>query len=183
MSSPIVLSAAAVVLLALPSQPVLAQAARSTTPLPARAAGAPQSILSDQAHVIADSMATRIQSALRRIATTTGGEVMVVTLPDLGGQTVDDVAMRIVSGGKDAAGGATIFGGTLVLVIPKQTSKDGQGHCQVGVGIAARKVVDNDAARSLCAVAIPSFRTSDYGGGIANLVDELARIYQAKREL
>src|SRR5213596_2153675 len=92
---------------------------------------APRGFVNDFADVLSPETESRIQAIVDEVRAKSGGEIVVVTLPDLGGRPLDDVALRIGRewkvGAKGEAGDPNRNNGTVVLVVPKETSKDGRG--------------------------------------------------------
>ena len=56
--------------------------------------------------------------------------------------------------------------GVIVLVVPKETSPDGQGHVFIETGLGAEGFITDATAGAMRDEAIPLFRQRDYGGGI-----------------
>jgi len=99
----------------------------------------------------------------------TEGEIAIVTLPDLKGHTVEELARRIGNTwGVGAARGPARQAGAVVLVIPKETSSDGRGYCRI------------ELATSICVAATPSFRARAYGHALTIILDDLAHRYHEK---
>src|SRR5688572_1308906 len=93
----------------------------------------PTGLVNDFANVLnAESvdLMTRIAEAVR---TKSRGEITIVTLADLDGRDPADVAREIGRqwkvGKTGDAGDATRNAGAVILLVPKETSSDGRGHC------------------------------------------------------
>jgi len=100
----------------------------------------PTGYVNDFAHVIDAGTAQRITAIIADVKAKSGGEIVVVTLPDLKGRDVTDVARTI---GRDWKVGATgqvgdraKNAGIVILVVPKGTSSDGHAHSSIQIGRA-----------------------------------------------
>ena len=56
---------------------------------------APQGYVNDFAHIIPAQTASTIERIIADVRAKSGGEIVVVTLPDLGGRPIEEVALRI----------------------------------------------------------------------------------------
>lgn len=137
--------------------------------------------MNDFAQVVPDSTRRFIDSTLQRIRTTTEGEVVVVTLRNLGTNTVESIARRIgIEWGVGAQQGPARHAGTVVLIIPKETSDDGRGHCRIELGVGANQFIADSMATSICQAATPAFRAQNYGEGLRSIVLDLERRYRQR---
>jgi uncharacterized membrane protein YgcG len=141
---------------------------------------APVGHVNDHAGVLPDSTKRSLEEKLRRIRASTDGEIVLVTFADLGTFAVEDIARRLGNEwGVGASSGRARGTGTVVLVVPKETSGDRRGHCRIELADGASSFITDSAAAGMCAAAIPSFRKLDYGSGLRVIVDELERRYDA----
>ena len=53
--------------------------------------------------------------------------------------------------------------GAVILLVPKETSSDGRGHCFVTTGNATEGFITDADAGDMCRAAIPYFRKQNYG--------------------
>ena len=94
---------------------------------------APQGYVNDFAHVISPANAATMQRIIDDVRAKSGGEIVVVTLPDLGGRPIEEVGLRIGRewkvGQNSKPGDAARNTGVIILVVPKETSADGAGTC------------------------------------------------------
>src|SRR5262245_52734396 len=136
-------------------------------PLGAQEIPPPRGYVNDFADVLAPETETRIQAIADEVRAKSGGEIVVVTLPDLGGRSVDDVALRIGRewkvGAAGAAGDPNRNTGTVVLVVPKETARDGRGQLKIELGTGTNRFITaSEAGRIRDNVMIPAFRQRDY---------------------
>src|SRR3990170_531980 len=80
----------------------------------------------------------RQEAPLTRAVLLAVGVLAVVTLPDLAGRDVAEVALRIGREWKVGAnapiGAEARNTGIVILVVPKETSRDGRGYVRIEVG-------------------------------------------------
>lgn len=152
------------------SPTVPTQSAVFTLPSPA--------LVTDLAGVVPDSAKRAIEDTLRMVRRVTEGEIVVVTMSTLPGVTPQQMAQRIGNEwGIGARAGRARQAGSVVLVIPKESSADGRGHCRIELGNGATAFIADSVAAAMCEAAVPFFRLRDYPKGLEVIVDELARRY------
>ena len=98
------------------------------------------------------------------------GEMAIVTLPDLEGRDVSDVALRIGREWKvgkiGAPGDPTRNAGAVILLVPKETNSDNRGRCWVATGQGAEGFITDATSGEICREATPNFIERDYAGGL-----------------
>ncbi len=131
---------------------------------------APVGLVNDFAHVIPAPNAAHIEQIATEVRTKSRGEMAVVTLPDIGDRASADVALEIGRQWKvgkiGAPGDPTRNAGAVILVVPKETSSDGRGHCFIATGRGTEGFITDGDAGDICREATPYFRSRDYGTGI-----------------
>lgn len=141
---------------------------------------APVGYVNDFAQVIPADRAATISRIIDDVRAKSGGEIVVVTLPDLGGRPIEEVSLNIGRqwkvGGNGKPGDPARNTGVIILVVPKETSKDGQGHLRIETGNGAEGFITDATAGQIREEMIPFFRRGDYGGGI-----EVATLRVAQR--
>lgn len=154
---------------------VVAQGAASTQ-LPS-----PVGYVNDFAGVLSSDAAQRLERLAAQVRSATGGDLVFVTLLDLGGRPVEEVSLRLGRewkvGADSPIGEAQRNAGVVVLVVPKETAQDGQGRCRIEVGQGAEGFITDATAGSLCRAAIPQFQARDYSGAMEFLGTSLAQRY------
>jgi uncharacterized protein len=142
---------------------------------------APQGYVNDFAHIIPADNASTMTRIIDDVRTKSGGEIVVVTLPDLGGRPIEDVSLRIGRewkvGSSAKPGDAARNTGVIILVVPKETSSDGQGHIRIETGNGAEGFITDATAGQLTREAVAYFRQGDYGGGIQLITLRVAQRY------
>jgi uncharacterized protein len=169
------LSAFVAVLLGLAAvgvQPALLRAQGPTIP-------APRGMLNDFANLIPADQAARIEALATDVRAKSGGEIAIVTLPDLGGRDVAEIALRIGRewkvGAKASIGDAKRNAGVVILVVPKETSKDGQGHVRIESGQGSEGFLTDGEEGDIIREAIPIMQRRDYGDAIELMTQRVAQ--------
>lgn len=123
----------------------------------------------------------RINRIAFEVKARTGGEMAIVTMPDLGGRDVAEVALRIGRewgvGASAGVGDRTRNAGVVVLLVPRETSSDGRGHIRIETGRGVEGFVTDAIAGDIQRSAIPFFQRQDYGGGLLQITSMLAERY------
>jgi uncharacterized protein len=136
--------------------------------------------VNDFAHVISPDAAQRMERIAEDVRTKSRGEIAVVTLPDIGTLDVQVAALQIGREWKVGKignpGDPTRNAGAVILLVPKETSKDGQGRCFVLTGRGTEGFITDADAGDICREATPAFRQKDYSTGL-----ELVTLRTAER--
>ncbi|QJR38289.1 DUF4440 domain-containing protein [Gemmatimonas groenlandica] len=137
--------------------------------------------VNDYANVIPDSTRRSLSDSLLQLKNRTEGEVVVVTRATLEGLDASDMARRIgTTWGVGAKSGRAKNAGTIVLLIPKETSTDGRGYCRIELGDGANVFIPDSVAMSICVAATPAFRARKYGEALQGIVLALSKRYDAQ---
>jgi uncharacterized protein len=146
------------------------------TPLPQ-----PVGYVNDFANVLPEQSRARIDALARRVNELTRGDMVVVTLPDLGGRPVEEVSLRLGRewkvGADAAVGDQARNAGIIILLVPKESSTDGRGHCRIETGQGAEGFITDATAGALCRAQTPLFQARDYAGALEQLSLEVADRY------
>lgn len=141
----------------------------------------PRGLVNDFASVLPATSAARIEQIAQDVRDKSGGEIAVVTLSDLAGRAPSDVALRIARewkvGAAAAIGQRTRNAGVVILLVPKETSTDGQGHCRVEVGQGSEGFITDATSGEICREATPAFRERAYGTGLELVTLRVAQRY------
>ena len=144
---------------------------------------APTGMLNDFAGVIPAAQAQRIERLLLEVQRKSGGDIAVVTLRDLNGRDVADVALQIGRtwklGSNAAIGDATRNAGVVVLIVPKETSADGRGHISIQTGQGAEGFITDGTAGDIRREAVPYLQARDYGAAAELLGQRVAERFAA----
>ena len=142
---------------------------------------APRGLVNDFANVIPATRAARIEALAQAVRDRSGGEIAVVTLPDIGDRDVGDVALEIGRQwkvGKAAQiGDRTRNAGVVILVVPRQTSSTGHGHVSIETGQGTEGFLTDAEAGDIRREATPLLAQGDYAGGIELMTQRVAEHY------
>lgn len=152
----------------------VALAATLVLPLPAAAQEpvipSPTGLVNDFAHVLDSGAIERMTRIAEDVRAKSRGEIAIVTLPDLGGRDVADVALRIGRewkvGKVGTPGDPTRNAGAVILLVPKETSSDNRGRCFVLTGQGTEGFITDATAGDICRTATPDFINRDYSSGL-----------------
>jgi uncharacterized protein len=135
-------------------------------------------IVVDSAGVLPAGSVDRIDRIAFDVHSKSGGEMAVVTLPDIGLRAPVDVALAIGRawgvGANAAIGQRTRNAGVVILIVPKETSSTGSGACFITTGQGTEGFITDAEAASFCREAVPYFRQRDYGAGVELLATRVA---------
>ena len=131
---------------------------------------APIGLVNDFAHVLTPDAIAHIERIAQDVRTKSGGEIAVVTLSDIGTRDVQDISLLIGRQWKVGKignpGDPTRNAGAVILLVPKETSKDGRGHCFISTGTGTEGFITDADAGDICREATPMFRERDYSAGL-----------------
>jgi uncharacterized protein len=145
---------------------------------------APTGYVSDFADVIAPDQEARITSLIERVQAASRGEIAVVTLSDIEGRDVGDVALQIGRewgvGAKAPVGDRARNAGVVVLLVPRETSGDGRGYISIQVGQGAEGFITDGMAGDMRREATPLLQAGAYGPALALITARLSERYAAE---
>jgi uncharacterized protein len=162
---------------------VMALQAIQVPPAPRGFSPTAAEVVVDAANVLSADAEERINRIAFGVKQRTGGELALVTLPDIGQRDAADIAREIGRqwgvGAQAAPGDRVRNAGIVILIVPKETSSDGRGRCRIEVGRGAEGFITDGDAGELCRAAIPGFQRQDYSGAAvfltAGVAGEFAR--------
>jgi uncharacterized protein len=141
----------------------------------------PVGYVNDFAGVLSPEASARVGALAEQVHTATRGDMVVVTLPDLGGRPVEEVALRLGRDWKVGAdakiGDQARNAGVIILLVPKETSTDGRGHCRIEVGQGAEGFITDATSGSICRAATPLFQARQYSAALVQISEEVAARY------
>src|SRR6476660_1149152 len=140
----------------------------------------PTGLVNDFAHVLQPDAVQRMERIAEDVRTKSRGEMAIVTLSDIGTRDVQEVSLQIGREWKVGKignpGDPTRNAGAVILLVPKETSKDGRGHCFIATGRCAEGFITDADAGDICREATPAFMARDYSRGL-----ELVTLRTAQR--
>ena len=131
---------------------------------------APTGLVNDFAHVLQPDAIQHMEKIAEDVRTKSRGEIAIVTLPDIGTRDVQEVSLLIGRqwkvGKLGDPGDPTRNAGAVILLVPKETSKDGRGHCFISTGRGTEGFITDADAGDICREATPMFAAKDYSTGL-----------------
>ena len=141
---------------------------------------APTGLVNDFARVLDAGSSARMERIAEDVRAKSRGEIAIVTLPDLEGRDVAEVALRIGRewkvGKLGDPGDPTRNAGAVILLVPKETALDGRGRCYIATGQGTEGFITDATAGTICREATPAFMAQDYSTGL-----ELVTLRTAER--
>lgn len=141
----------------------------------------PRGFVNDFASVLDSTAIQHMSAVIMELREKTGGEIAVVTLPDLGGRPASDVAVQIGRqwgvGAKGAAGDPRKNLGVVVLLVPRKNHQPGTGDVFIATGRGAEGFLTDARTGRIRDAMLPALAAQDYGGGLALGVDLIAQAF------
>lgn len=138
----------------------------------------------DAANVLSPQTVERINRIIFDVKARSGGEIAVVTLPDIAGRDVGDVALRIGRewklGAGTAIGDRSRNAGVVILVVPKESSADGRGYISIQTGQGAEGFITDAMAGDIRREAIPYLQRADYSSALELMTLRVAQRYEGE---
>lgn len=129
----------------------------------------------DAANIIPDGEERELEAKLQALEQQTSRQLVIATVPDLGGQEIEDYGYRL--GRAWRIGQAESDNGAILLVAPNQR------RVRVEVGLGLEPILtDAFSNRVVEETIIPRFRQGDFPGGISAGTDALIAQLQAPPE-
>ena len=150
-------------------------------PLQTSALGIPklQGYVNDYANMISVSSRAKLEEELRSFEQSDSTQLIILTIPSLEGETVEDYSIKVVEAWK--LGQARKDNGILFLV----SKEDRQIRIEVGRGLEGR-LTDLMAGRIIDLVVKPRFKRGDFDGGVtagvASLIDATRGEFKSEGE-
>jgi uncharacterized protein len=139
----------------------------------------PRGLVNDFASVLPASSAARIERIAQDVRDKSGGEIAVVTLPDIAGRDVGDEALRVGRewkvGQNAKIGDRQRNAGVVILLVPKETSSDGQGHISIQTGQGTEGFITDAQAGDIRREATPYLQQREYGQALELITQRVAQ--------
>jgi uncharacterized protein len=128
----------------------------------------------DQAGILSKHARERLAVMLQAHERATGNQIVVLTAPTLGGESVEDYSVRVFEEWK--LGSRDKDNGVLILVVPQ----DRRIRIEVGYGLEGT-LTDATASRIIRDLMTPRFREGNYDVGIEAGVTAVIQILEGRR--
>lgn len=144
----------------------------------------PTGFVSDFAEVISAEDEARMTRLIETVRAGSQGEIAVVTLRELGGRDVADVALAIGRewgvGSSAGIGDRARNAGVVVLLVPRETSGDGRGYISIQVGQGAEGFITDGTSGDIRREATPLLQQGSYGPALTLITARLSQRYAAE---
>ncbi|GBD32307.1 hypothetical protein HRbin33_01271 [bacterium HR33] len=142
----------------------------------------PVGFVNDFANVIDPASERAMLALIEEVRSKSGGQIVVVTLPDLGGRPSIEVARDIGRqwgvGARGGPGDRARNAGVVLLLKPGRRPGDGQAELAIATGTGAEGfITDARAGRIRDAIGEAAVRTGSYAAGLVVGVQLLAEAY------
>ena len=131
---------------------------------------APTGLVNDFAHVLSADAIARMEQIAQDVRTKSPGEIAVVTMADIGKLDPQQYSLQIGRqwkvGKPGKPGDPNRNAGVVILLVPKETSRDGRGHCFVSPASGAEGILNDAKLGDFCREATPAFAAGDYSSGL-----------------
>lgn len=124
----------------------------------------PTAYVNDTANILSASVKTSLEAKLTDYAKGNNGEIAVLTVPSLGGLSIEEYGIRVAEKwkvGKYGQDNGEIF----IIAV-------GDRKVRIETG-SASKITDGQAAQILLNAVVPHLHTNDWDGGITAGVDAI----------
>lgn len=128
----------------------------------------------DQAAILSTQARERLAAMAQAHERASGNQIVVLTVPTLGGKSVEDYAVRVFEEWK--IGSRELDNGVLILVVPQ----DRRVRIEVGYGLEGT-LTDATASRIIRDLMTPRFREGNYDVGIEAGVTAVIQILEGSR--
>ncbi|HEX2778292.1 MAG TPA: TPM domain-containing protein, partial [Gemmatimonadaceae bacterium] len=138
----------------------------------------PTGFINDFANVLDAQTERQLLDIATTVRARSGGDIAVVTLPDLKGRAEGDVALSILRdwglGKKSNPGDPTRNTGVVILLVPKETSSDGYGHVFIATGYGAEGFITDAIAGRIRDEARPLLVERSYDAALVLMTTRVA---------
>jgi uncharacterized protein len=137
------------------------------------------SFIADVPGVLDAGAQAALDTRIRQLQDAGFGDIGVAILPSIGGYAPAEMGVAIYRtwriGRMDSLGSARRNLGVLLLLVPKELTPDGRGHCWITTGTGAEGVVTDAASGSICRDSVvPHMKNRDYAAAVSAGIEALA---------
>ena len=139
---------------------------------------APTGFVNDFAGVLSAESELAMTRIIEDVRAKSGGEIAVVTIPDIGRYEASDWGLAIGRqwgvGSRGNPGDRARNTGVVVLLVPKETNSSGRGQCRIEVAGGAEGFITDAMSGTICREATPLFAQGDYSAGMTLVTRRVA---------
>ena len=132
--------------------------------------------VNDLAGLLSPQAVQQLETRLKQLEDATGAQVVVLTLPNLAGEPLEDYSMRVVETWE--LGRKGVDDGVLLLV----SRDDRKVRIEVGYGLEPT-LTDVRSRRIISNLMVPRFREGDFDGGITAAVETIDATVRGQEDL
>ena len=144
----------------------------------------PRGYVNDFAGVIDPPAAAHLDATIAEVQEKTRGEIVVVTLSDIGDRAASDVALdigRTWKVGPGAPAGDPVKNlGVVVLLVPRKNHRPGTGKIFIATGRGAEGFLTDARVGRIEDAMLPDMAREAYGTALARGVDLIAQAFAAE---
>ncbi len=141
----------------------------------------PTHFVTDAANLFPDEAEKGMNDISVTTQTRLGGDIAVLTLPDIGDYQPYEVAMtagrKWKVGGKGPVGSQQRNLGVVILVVPR--TAEHKGECFIATGMGVEGFITDSRAGDICGDNIPLFKAGNYTQATLNIMSTVADIMDA----
>jgi uncharacterized protein len=141
----------------------------------------PRGFVNDFAGVLDSASIRHMEAVIKEVREKTGGEIAVVTLPDIDDRPASDVALQIGRqwgvGAKGEAGDRSKNLGVVILLVPRRNHQRGTGDIFIATGRGAEGFLPDSRVGRIRDAILPALATEDYGKALVLAVDLTAQAF------
>ncbi len=141
----------------------------------------PRGYVNDFAGVLDPAAVARIEGVVAEVRQKTRGEIVAVTLADIGDRSASDLALEIGRVWKVGPGGAPGDPahnlGVIVLMVPRKNHRPGTGSFFIATGKGAEGFLTDAAAGRIGDAVVPEMAREDYSAAMVHAVDLVAATF------
>ena len=138
----------------------------------------PTNFVTDAANLFSDAEEAKMNEIALSTQKRLGGDIAVLTLPDIGDYQPYEVAMTAGRtwkvGGRGPIGSDQRNLGVVVLVVPRTSAH--KGECFIATGMGVEGFITDSRAGDICGDNIPLFKAGNYGEATTNIVSTVSNI-------
>ncbi|MBA3559396.1 MAG: TPM domain-containing protein, partial [Gemmatimonadaceae bacterium] len=138
-------------------------------------------IVVDAANVLSSANIALVNRVAFDVRAKSGGEIAVVTLPDIGDRDAAMVALEIGRqwkvGRLAEIGDQSRNAGAVILLVPKETNSDGRGRCYISTGQGVEGFITDAASGTICRSVTPLFMQRDYGTAVEQIALQVGQLF------
>lgn len=127
----------------------------------------------DAANLIDDATERSLTERLEKLEAETTDQMVVVTVPNLDGETIDKYSLELANRWK--IGRADVDNGVMLMVAPNERK------VRIEVGLGLEGLLTDERAAVIVQSMLPHFRTGNYEQGIGEAVVDVGRLLNSDR--